>query len=110
MLKQVSVVRTVIRYWRMAHDPRTPSIVRYMIYGGIAFTLAPKKWIPDDVPGLGLIDEAAVLPGIIAVSMLLIPQEVKEDQDAKSEKGIQRKQVEAIEARPAHEKPLPQAA
>lgn len=74
----------------MAHDPRTPVAVRYLVYGGIAFTLIPDDWLPDWFPGLGLVDEAAVLPGVVAVSMMLIPQEVKEDHDAEAEKAIER--------------------
>lgn len=85
------MVRTVHRYWRMAHDPRTPSVVRYLVYGGIAFTLIPDDWLPDWIPGLGLLDEAAVIPGVIAASMLLIPQEVKEDADRETEQGIEQK-------------------
>lgn len=85
------MVRTVQRYWKMAHDPRTPAAVRYLIYGGIAFTVVPDDWLPDWIPGLGLIDDAAVLPGVIAASMLLIPQEVKDDADRETEKGVEEK-------------------
>ena len=73
----------------MAHDPRTPSAVRYIIYGGVAFSLIPDDWLPDWIPGLGLIDEAAVIPGVIAASMLLIPQEVKDDTQREEETHIQ---------------------
>lgn len=75
----------------MAHDPRTPSAVRYLIYGGIAFSLVPDDWLPDWIPGLGLVDEAAVIPGVIAASMLLIPQEVKDDTDLMAAKGVEEK-------------------
>lgn len=88
-MRWISIIRTVHRYWRMAHDPRTPAVVRYLVYGGIAFTIIPDEWLPDWVPGLGLIDEAAVIPGVIAASMLLIPQEVKDDADAETEAGIE---------------------
>jgi uncharacterized membrane protein YkvA (DUF1232 family) len=97
-MRWISIVRTVHRYWRMAHDPRTPAICRYLVYGGIAFTLIPEDWMPDWIPGLGLVDDAAVLPGVIAASMLLIPQEVKEDHDKEAEMGIERKK----EAGPSH--------
>ena len=91
-MKHISVLRTLIRYWQMAHDPRTPKIVRYMIYGGIAYTISPIDLLPDAIPGLGLVDDAAVLPGIIALSMMLIPKEVKEAHDTKSVEGIEAKQ------------------
>lgn len=90
-MRWFSMVRTVQRYWKMAHDPRTPSVVRYLIYGGIAFTAIPDDWLPDWLPGLGLVDDAAVIPGVIAASMLLIPQEVKDDADREMEKGVEGK-------------------
>lgn len=89
----------------MANDPRTPKAVKWLIYGGIAYTLSPVDLIPDWIPGLGLVDDAAVLPGIIAVSMLLIPKSVKEDHDMDAESGIQDKQVKALEQRPAEDQP-----
>jgi uncharacterized membrane protein YkvA (DUF1232 family) len=106
-MKYISVFRTLRRYWSMAHDPRTPPIVRYLIYAGIAYTVSPIDLLPDWIPGLGLLDDAAVLPGIIAAAMILVPKEVKEAEDLKAEKGIARKQVEAMEERPPEEKPRP---
>jgi uncharacterized membrane protein YkvA (DUF1232 family) len=100
-MRWFSMVRTVHRYWRMAHDPRTPAAVRYLIYGGIAFTLIPDDWLPDWIPGLGLVDEAAVIPGVIAASMLLIPQEVKDDADKETEKAIEDKK----QAGPSYQPP-----
>ncbi len=100
-MRWISLVRTVHRYWRMAHDPRTPAAVRYLVYGGIAFTLIPDEWLPDWVPGLGLVDEAAIIPGVIAVSMMLIPQEVKDDHDAEAEVGIERKKESGDHFAPA---------
>ena len=90
-MRWFSMVRTVQRYWKMAHDPRTPAAVRYIVYGGLVFTVVPKKWLPDWIPGLGLIDDAAVIPGVIAASMLLIPQEVKDDADRETEQGVEDK-------------------
>ena len=107
-MKHISILRTIIRYWRMAHDPRTPPLVRYMIYGGIVYTLSPVDLLPDWIPGLGLLDDAAILPGIIAAAMIMIPQEVKESEDKKAEQGIAKKQVEAMAERPEHEKEKPE--
>jgi uncharacterized membrane protein YkvA (DUF1232 family) len=98
-MKFVSIARTLMRYWKMAHDPRTPKAVRYLIYGGIAYTLSPIDLLPDWVPGLGLVDDAAVLPGVIALSMMMIPKEVKEQHDAKEEKEIAESHMEGAKAR-----------
>ncbi len=85
------MVRTVQRYWKMAHDPRTPAAVRYLIYGGIAFTAMPKRYLPEWVQDLGVLDDAAVLPGVIAISMMMIPQEVRDDADRETEQGVEAK-------------------
>jgi uncharacterized membrane protein YkvA (DUF1232 family) len=89
----------------MAHDPRTPNAVRYMIYAGLAYSLSPIDLLPDWIPGVGLLDDAAVLPGIIALSMIMIPQRVKEEHEAEAEKGIAEKQAEGIEARKQDQTP-----
>jgi uncharacterized membrane protein YkvA (DUF1232 family) len=98
-MKFITIARTLHRYWRMASDPRTPNAVRYLIIGGIAFTLIPDEWLPDWVPGLGLLDEAAVLPSVVALSMLMIPKEVKESHDAHAERSLEQKQTEGVQAR-----------
>ena len=85
---------TVLRYWRMAHDRRTPPIVRGLIYVGIAATVTPKKWHPKNVPGLGLLDEKALVPAVIALAMVLIPKKVREEHEREAE----RERAEAREA------------
>lgn len=104
-MNAISVVRTIVRYWRMAHDPRTPPWIRYMIYAGIVATLMPKKILPKGIPGMSLVESGAVLPGIVAVSMMMIPNRVKESEDLKSEKGIERKKIEGMQNRPPNERP-----
>ena len=83
-MKWVSLLRTFHRYWKMAHHPRTPKAVRFLIYFGIAYTLLPIDLLPDWIPGLGLVDDAAILPGVIALAMILTPREVKEQIDTRS--------------------------
>lgn len=78
-MRWFTIARTVHRYWRMAHDPRTPKAVRWLIYGGIAYTVIPDDWKPEGVPLLGLLDDAAVIPMTVGLAMALIPKEVKTD-------------------------------
>src|SRR5436190_5436679 len=85
-MRFIGFAKTLARYWRMTRDRRTPAAVRWLIYGGIAFTLIPDDWLPRPLSELGLIDDAAVLPSVIALSLLLIPKEVKDEYDAKEER------------------------
>jgi uncharacterized membrane protein YkvA (DUF1232 family) len=100
-MKHISVLRTILRYWQMANDPRTPKAVKYMIVGGIVYTIIPDRLKPQWLPGMGLLDDAAVLPSVIALSMLMIPQEVKESHDAYAEKRIEEKREEGDHHKPA---------
>jgi uncharacterized membrane protein YkvA (DUF1232 family) len=97
-----TVAKTLARYWRMAQDPRTPPIVRYLIYGGLIYTLSPIDLLPDWFPILGLLDDAAVLPAVIALAMQMIPREVKESHDVKEHKELAEKkfsgQIKALDA------------
>jgi uncharacterized membrane protein YkvA (DUF1232 family) len=90
----VIFAKTMMRYWRMTQDPRTPPVVRGLIYAGIAATVAPKKILPKNVPVLGLIDEKALVPSIIALAMVLIPKRVKEEYDRKEKREIKENKVE----------------
>lgn len=103
-MKWVTILRTFHRYWRMAHDPRTPKSVRFLIYFGIAYTLLPIDLIPDWIPGLGLIDDAAVLPGIIGLALILTPRQVKEQHDTHKAIKAEAKRDEGEEARESEEK------
>lgn len=87
-MKWLTYGKTLARYWRMTHDRRTPSIVRWLIYGGIAFTLIPEDWLPDWMPGLGLLDDAAVVPSVIGLSLLMIPDEVKHEYDERENREL----------------------
>jgi len=74
-MRKLAIIRTLARYWKMAHDPRTPKIVRYLIYAGIVTSVSPIQL----APGLGLVEDAAVLPSLIALTLILIPKGVRQD-------------------------------
>ena len=93
-MRLLRYAKTLSRYWRMTKDPRTPPIVRYLIYGGLLYTLSPIDLLPDWVPLLGLLDDAAVLPSVITLSMLLIPKDVKRSHNQADAKELIRNKAE----------------
>lgn len=101
-MRWITIGKTLLRYWRMAKDPRTPAAVRWLIYAGIVYSLSPVDLLPDWIPGLGLLDDAAVLPTLIGLAMVLVPKEVKQSHDAASvQTGIERRtegKKQALEA------------
>jgi uncharacterized membrane protein YkvA (DUF1232 family) len=49
-----------------ASDPATPSRVRLMILGGLAYFVLPFDGIPDFLPLIGFTDDAAVIAAVVA--------------------------------------------
>jgi uncharacterized membrane protein YkvA (DUF1232 family) len=94
MWKIVTYLKTMARYWRMANDPRTPKAVKWLIYTGLIYTFSPIDLLPDYVPGLGLLDDAAVLPGLITLAMMMVPKEVKKEHDREEKTGIKDTKLE----------------
>ncbi len=82
MLKLLMIGKNVSRYWRMAHDPRTPPAVKGLVYTGLALSAWPKPLRPRWMKDQGLMDDAAIAPGLIALGMLMIPKRVKDDYEA----------------------------
>ena len=90
MLKYIPMLKTLSRYWKMTQDPRTPPVVRYLIYAGLVYTFSPIDLLPDFVPVLGLLDDAAVLPTLITLAMTMIPKDVKRTHEKHEVKELTR--------------------
>ncbi len=87
-MKRLSTIFAARRYWRMAHDPRTPAAARVVLYGGILYAFSPIDLIPDWIPILGQLDDAVVLPVILATAAALIPKEVRDSENRRLEREV----------------------
>ncbi|MGM9603753.1 MAG: YkvA family protein [Faecousia sp.] len=54
----------------------TPLIAKILAGVTVAYALSPIDLIPDFVPVLGYLDDVLLLPGLIALTLKLIPREV----------------------------------
>ncbi len=50
-----------------AMDPATPTRVRGMLLGALAYFILPTDGIPDFVLGFGFTDDAAILAGVVSL-------------------------------------------
>jgi uncharacterized membrane protein YkvA (DUF1232 family) len=58
-----------------AVDPATPRHVRFVLIGALAYFILPIDKIPDFIPGIGFIDDAAVIAAAVkSVSAYLHPE------------------------------------
>lgn len=58
---------------------QTPLIAKILAGVTVAYALSPIDLIPDFVPVLGYLDDVLLLPGLIALTVKLIPRETLED-------------------------------
>lgn len=57
-------------------DPATPGIVRVLAAVTVCYALSPIDLIPDFIPVLGYLDDLILLPGLIALTVKQIPDDV----------------------------------
>ena len=54
----------------------TPLLAKLLAAFTVAYALSPLDFIPDFIPVIGLLDDVILLPGLIALTVNLIPAEV----------------------------------
>ncbi|MGF1561512.1 MAG: YkvA family protein [Geminicoccaceae bacterium] len=55
----------VVALWYCARDPATPSHVRTLLLGAIAYFVMPIDLVPDFIAGLGFTDDASVIAAVV---------------------------------------------
>jgi uncharacterized membrane protein YkvA (DUF1232 family) len=70
------LIRLPGRLRRVAADPRTPRRARWLLAGLALYVASPIDPIPDFLPGIGFLDEAVVVPLVLARVRRMIPAEV----------------------------------
>ena len=60
-------------------DKKTPIIAKILAGITVAYALSPIDLIPDFIPVLGYLDDVLLLPGMVALTVKLIPPEVLAD-------------------------------
>lgn len=71
-----SLRRNLDFYRAVYADPRTPLLARALLWTALAYIAMPFDLIPDFVPLVGQLDDLLIVPGLIALALRLVPQEV----------------------------------
>jgi uncharacterized membrane protein YkvA (DUF1232 family) len=80
MRREVAVYQLVLR------DSRTPWYAKATLGLAVAYFLSPIDLIPDPIPVLGQLDDLLIVPGLVWLSLKLIPPEVVAECRARVEK------------------------
>ena len=67
-------------------NPRTPVAIKAAFLVGLLYCISPIDVIPDTVPVLGMVDDAAVLPAAVFGLIRFLPPHVRADAQAKAER------------------------
>jgi uncharacterized membrane protein YkvA (DUF1232 family) len=67
VLGRIPFVDDVLATYYCAMDSRTPTFVKAIMFGALAYFITPMDVIPDVIAGLGFTDDASVLTAAIAV-------------------------------------------
>ncbi len=69
--------------------PKTPWYAKALAFLTVAYALSPIDLIPDFIPVLGYLDDALLLPALVALTVRCIPKEVWQDAREKAAKQWQ---------------------
>jgi uncharacterized membrane protein YkvA (DUF1232 family) len=73
------IQRDGLTLWFALRDPRTPWLARALAWLVVAYALSPIDLVPDFIPVLGYLDDLLLLPGLIWLTVRLLPAEVLAD-------------------------------
>lgn len=81
MLKQLQawakrIRQDVLTLWFAGKHPQTPWYAKALGLLVVAYALSPIDLIPDFIPVLGYLDDVLLLPGLIWLTIQLLPAEV----------------------------------
>ncbi len=80
-----AVKRDGVALWFALRDPRTPWGARALAAFVVAYALSPIDLVPDFIPVLGYLDDVILLPGLIWLTVRLIPLPVMAECRAQAE-------------------------
>jgi uncharacterized membrane protein YkvA (DUF1232 family) len=63
-------------FHRLAKDPRVPAAPKLLLLGVLGYVVLPTDLVPDFLPGLGQLDDVAVILGGLKLFLRLCPPEV----------------------------------
>ena len=70
------VKRDGVTLWFAGRNPKTPWYAKALGVFVVAYALSPIDLIPDFIPVLGYVDDVLLLPGLIWLTIRLLPSEV----------------------------------
>lgn len=71
-----AIKQEVLVYQLLLRDERTPRSAKITLGLAVGYLLLPIDLIPDAIPVLGQLDDLLIVPGLVWLSLRLIPPEL----------------------------------
>lgn len=55
----------------------TPKFIKTMTIASLIYLISPIDFLPDMLPGIGLLDDAVIVPGILYTMLQILPPQVR---------------------------------
>ncbi len=85
------IKRDGITLWFAGKNPKTPWYAKALGMFVVTYALSPIDLIPDFIPLLGYVDDVLLLPGLIWLTIRLLPPEVLTECRGQAEEWMQTK-------------------
>ena len=85
------IKRDGVTLWFAGKNPRTPWYAKALGVFVVAYALSPIDLIPDFIPVLGYVDDVLLLPGLIWLTIKLLPPEVLAECRVQADEWMQTK-------------------
>ena len=83
------IKRDGVTLWFAGKHPKTPWYAKALGLFVVAYALSPIDLIPDFIPVLGYVDDVLLLPGLIWLTLQLLPPDVLTECRGHADAGMQ---------------------
>lgn len=66
-------------------NKNTPKMIKTMTVVALVYLISPVDFLPDMIPGIGLFDDAIIVPGILYTMLKLLPPSVRAKSEAQAD-------------------------
>ena len=63
----------------------TPKFIKTMTIASLIYLISPIDFLPDMLPGIGLLDDAVIVPGILYTMLQILPPQVRQASEARAD-------------------------
>lgn len=77
--------RDLLMLFTALFNRETPRAIRMMIIAAFLYLISPVDFLPDIIPGLGLVDDALLVPGLLYMATQLLPPQVREASEKRAD-------------------------